>query len=121
MLQSKEITCIVCPKGCKVAVTVEGDTIKSIAGNQCKRGNEYAVCEFSNPERMLTTTVKIKGMERKMLPVRSSRAIAKTLLMDCMKEINKVEVGLPVMIGQVILSDILGTGVDIVASKDVIS
>lgn len=125
MTNKKEITCIICPKGCKITVDEdtsnnEGAKINKFKGNQCKRGEEYASCEFSNPERMLTTTVKIKGEQLIMLPVRSSKPIPKAKLLECMKALNNVEAVRPVLSGQVIVPGILGTGADIIASKDML-
>ena len=115
----KEIICTVCPRGC--AVTVEGTEkeIKSIEGYSCKRGVEFAKSEFTNPVRILTTLVKIEGVENELLPVRSDKPIPKDKIFDCMEIIKKSVAKLPKKRYDVIVSDICGLGVNIVATKDI--
>lgn len=113
----KEIICTICPKGC--TVTVEGDAgaISSISGFGCKRGQDYATAEFTSPVRILTTTVKIAGKDGDLLPVRSSSPLPKDKIMACMEVIKKATASLPVCQYDVIVENICGTGVDIVATK----
>ena len=115
----KEIICTVCPRGCHIMVEGEGDTIISVEGYTCKRGLEYASSEFAHPVRLLTTTVKMVGIENDLLPVRSTKPIPKEKILDCMDVIRKVDAILPVKRYDVIVADICGTGVDIVATKSV--
>lgn len=113
----KEIICTVCPRGCHIQVEGEGETILSVTDFSCKRGLEYAKAEFAHPVRILTTTVKISGVTGDLLPVRSNKPVPKEKLFDCMDQIRKAEVSLPVAQYDVIIPDICGTGVDIVATK----
>ena len=115
----KEIICTVCPRGC--AVTVEGTEkeITSIEGYSCKRGLEFAKSEFTNPVRILTTLVKIDGVENDLLPVRTDKPIPKSAIFDCMAEIKKASAKLPVKRYDVIIPDICKTGANIVATKDI--
>lgn len=115
----KEIICTVCPRGCSVTVEGTENEITSIEGYSCKRGMEFAKSEFSNPVRILTTLVKIEGVENDLLPVRSDKPISKTTIFDCMKVIKDVKVKLPVKRYDVIISNICGTGANIVATKDI--
>lgn len=115
----KEIICTVCPRGCHIQVEGEGENILSVEGHSCKRGLEYASAEFAHPVRILTTTVKLAGVENDLLPVRSSKPVPKEKLLDCMAAIRAVEIKLPVNRYDVIISDICGTGVDMVATKAV--
>ncbi len=112
----KEIICTVCPIGCRI--TVEGDAgeVRSIEGYTCKRGIQYATDEFLHPVRILTTTVKTNLKDTPLLAVRSRTPVPKEKLMDCMEVIRTVTVEAPVERYQVIVPDICGTGVDIVAS-----
>lgn len=115
----KEMICIVCPIGCQLEV--EGDENSSdfkVTGNQCKRGVEYAIKEITNPTRILTSTVKIRNAHLNRLPVRTNKPIPKDKIFDCMKEINKVVVTAPIKVGDVVIKNILGTGADVVASRD---
>ena len=113
----KEIICTVCPRGCHIMVEGEGEKVLSMEGYGCKRGQEYASNEYAHPVRILTTTVKMAGFENDLLPVRSNAPVPKELLMECMKEIKAVTVTAPVAAGAVVLPNICGTGVDIVATK----
>ena len=115
----KEIICTVCPRGCHIQVEGEGETVLSVQDYGCKRGLEYASTEFAHPVRILTTTVRLAGVQNDLLPVRSSKPLPKEKLFDCMNLIRSVQVQLPVSRYDVVISDICGTGVDIVATKDV--
>ena len=115
----KEIICTVCPRGCHIQVIGDGKTVTSLDGYGCKRGITYAEAEYSAPVRILTTTVKIAGKNNDLLPVRSDKPIAKDKILACMDEIKKVSVTLPVRRYDILIADILGTGVNIVATKDI--
>lgn len=114
----KDIICTICPKGC--TVTVEGEPGNTTAqGYGCKRGLEYATAEFTSPVRILTTSVKIVGHNADLLPVRSNKPVPKDKILDCMEIIKKASVELPVSQYDVIIENICGTGVDIVATKGI--
>lgn len=115
----KEIICTVCPRGCAVTVEGSGNEIKSIEGYSCKRGMEFAKSEFTNPVRILTTLVKIDGVENDLLPVRSDKPIPKIAIFDCMKVIKDAKVKMPIKRYDVVIEDICGTGANIVATKDI--
>ena len=112
----KELICIVCPKGCHLKVDEENGY--AVTGNSCPRGAEYGKNELSNPTRMLTSTVCIEGGIYPRLPVKTSQAIPKSLLFAAMDEIAKVRLTAPVTCGQVLIPNLLGTGADLVASRD---
>ena len=111
------IICTVCPRGCHIDVVGEGDVISSVEGHGCKRGLEYASAEFAHPVRILTTTVKIAGSKSELLPVRSAKPVPKEKLFDCMEVIRAATVKAPVNRYDVVVANICGTGVDIVATK----
>ena len=115
----KEIICTVCPRGCHIQVEGEGDKILSVEGYGCKRGLEYGSAEFAHPVRILTTTVKMAGIPNDLLPVRSTKPLPKEKLFECMEVIRATTAKLPVKRYDVIISDICGCGVDIVATKTV--
>lgn len=119
-MEAKDMICIVCPLGCKLKVTKNDASPAGydVEGNTCFRGAEYGIKEMTNPTRTLTTTVTISGAALKRLPVRTSGAIPKHLLKQAMEVINKVEVKAPIQTGQVIIKNILNTGVDIIASRN---
>lgn len=113
----KELICVNCPVGCRLTVTVENDTVTAVTGYNCPRGKAYAESECIRPERILTTTVRIQGALHRVLPVISEQAIPLDQIMDAMEIVRGVEVHAPVSVGDVIVENILGTGVNIVASR----
>ncbi|MBR5157124.1 MAG: DUF1667 domain-containing protein [Clostridia bacterium] len=115
----KEIICTVCPRGCHILVEGDEKSVFSAEGYSCKRGLEYANTEYLSPVRILTTTVKISGIDGDLLPVRSAKPLPKDKLSECMDIIKKTEVKLPVKRYDTVIADICGTGTDIVATKDI--
>ena len=113
----KNIICIVCPIGCRLKVEGTADDLK-VTGNKCAKGVPYAHDEITNPTRMVCTTVKIKGGIHKVIPVKTDKAIPDKYKLAVVKEINNIELASPVKIGDIIISDIFGTGVNIVAERD---
>jgi len=118
-MQGKEIICVSCPKGCRITVQNRGEEIISITGNDCPKGIKYAEGEFINPLRILPTTVKVIGGELPLVSVKTEKAIPKRLLLKAMTEIAEIEVKAPVKIGQVIKDDLMGTGVSLVATRNI--
>ncbi len=118
-MDKKEMICIVCPVGCHMEVVKDGKTEEgyAVSGNQCLRGKVYGIKEMTNPTRVLTTTVKITEGSLPRLPVTTKGAIPKELLMAAMEVINKAEVAAPAKVGQVIVKNLLDTGVDVVATR----
>lgn len=114
----KSITCIICPVGCEIQVTGEPGRVETMRGHACKRGEEYARNEFIHPVRILTSTVRVEGGDAPLVPVRSQGAIPKELQMQCMACIRTARAEAPVKCYDVLIPDILGTGVDIVATGD---
>ena len=112
------ITCIVCPMGCPLKVTKLENGYK-VEGNTCKRGEKYGVEELTNPKRVITTTVKLKGSYLNLLPVITEDAIPKGMMFEIMEELDKITVTAPINVGDVIVENILGTGVNIVSAKAV--
>lgn len=118
-MSSRELICIVCPLGCHMSVEIEtsSEIGISVTGNKCPRGKEYAYEELTAPTRMLPTTVVIKNAILNRLPVKSENPIPKSLIFDCMEIIDKVEVQAPIKLGDIIIENILNTGVNIVATR----
>lgn len=115
----KELVCIRCPIGCLMTVTHNPDGSLHVTGNSCKRGEEYAKKELTNPTRIVTSTVRIKGRNNQVLPVKTKEDIPKEKIRACMEALKQIEAEPPIYIGDVILSDVVGTGVDIVATKNI--
>lgn len=113
-----ELICITCPMGCTLEVTHEGDTIVEVDGATCKRGEDYAKEELTNPHRMVTTTVRVAGGLHPLLPVYTSAPIPKGRIFDLLEEIRKVEVQAPVKMGDAVLENVVDTDVKVLASRD---
>lgn len=115
----KELTCIVCPNGCVLSVAGEGEGV-TVSGNKCPKGVEFALAELSNPMRSLCSTVKTVFPQLPVLPVRLSAEIPKSRLFDVMREINKVLVERPIGCGELVIPNVLGLGVDVIASSGIL-
>lgn len=112
----KELICISCPMGCHLKVDVDN---KTVTGNTCKRGEIYGLNEVTNPVRVVTSTVKVNGGELPVVPVKTAGAIPKKLNFECMKVMNETTVNAPIKMGDILIKDVLGTGIDVVASRDI--
>lgn len=119
MRENREFICVTCPVGCSISVTAEGDALVEIHGQACQRGEAFVREELAAPKRMLTSTVRVTGGEYPLAPVRTTAPVPKPLLLDVAAALRRVVVEAPVAEHQVIVADVLGTGVDIVASRDV--
>ena len=112
----RELTCIGCPMGCPLTVTMEAGEVISVTGNTCKRGDIYARKEVTNPTRIVTSTVRVTGGDADMVSVKTKEDIPKGKIFECVKALKSVEVPAPVHIGDVLVKDVAGSGVDIVAA-----
>ncbi|MEA5051517.1 MAG: DUF1667 domain-containing protein [Oscillospiraceae bacterium] len=110
----KELVCIVCPAGCRITVADDG----SITGYTCERGLHYAQNETTCPKRVVTSTVKITGGLHRRLPVRTNGEIPKTDMAAAVRALDAVSLRSPVRAGDVVLADVVGSGVDFIASRD---
>ena len=105
--------------GCALTIEMEGNEVVSISGNTCPRGEAYGRKEATNPTRIVTSTVRVTGGAADMVSVKTKQDIPKEKIFDCVKALRDVEVQAPVHVGDVIVSDVAGTGVDIVATRNV--
>ena len=112
----RELTCIVCPIGCQLSVTLENGIITEVTGNTCPRGKQYAIDECTNPVRTITTTARTT--DGGVIPVKTDRPIPKELMFSCMQEINKATVTLPAHIGDVVIENLLGTNANVVVTAN---
>jgi len=118
-MEKQTLICVVCPVGCTLDIWMESDKINAVSGNSCSRGYEYACSEILHPRRVLTSTVKVSGGKLRAVPVKTSAPVARELLFGCMREIRGGHAEAPVRIGQVIIGNILGTGIDVIATGNV--
>jgi len=116
---NKTITCIVCPISCEIVLHINADgEIESIKGNRCARGHVYATKEHTAPERILTSTIEIKGAVHPLLPVRTDRPIPKNMLKDAVRSLADLAIEAPVQMGECIAEDFLGLNVNLIASRN---
>ena len=117
-MEKRELTCIGCPMGCQITVEMDGKEVKDIQGYTCKRGKIYAQKEVTNPTRIVTSTVRVTGNpEVPVISVKTAQDIPKAEIFDCVRALKNVTAVSPVKIGDVILHDVCGTGVDVIATK----
>lgn len=116
-MELREFTCIECPRGCRLEVSLDGG-VAVVSGNACPKGAAYGAQEAVSPMRTLTTTVTVEGSARRRLPVRSSGELPLSRLLDAMAALDPVVVHPPVVRGEIVLRDLLGLGVDMIATDD---
>ena len=119
MSEMRELTCIGCPMGCLLEVTLEDGKVVDVKGNTCLRGKTYAEKECTNPTRIVTSSVKVKDGEIAAVSVKTEADIPKNAIFKCVEELRGVVVPAPVKVGDVVVKDIAGTGVNIIATKSV--
>lgn len=120
-METRKLTCIGCPMGCQVEVAMDGGAILSITGHTCARGEAYARKEVTNPTRIVTSTVRVLGSRAGAGTVscKTRSDVPKDSIFACVKDLVGVSVEAPVHIGDVVKTNVAGTGVDMVATKDV--
>lgn len=113
--------CIVCPIGCNLYIEKDDSQLGGykITGNRCNRGADYALNEMTNPTRVLTSTVKIRGLKDIMLPVKTDTAVPKEKMFEIMERLKSIEVEIPINREEIILKNVCGTKVNLIASKSV--
>ena len=111
----KELTCIVCPRGCRLKVNDE----MVVTGNACPRGKMYAINELTNPTRTITSSIRVSNRPYTLVSVKTDKPVPKDKMFDVMKEIDKLSIDAPTRIGQVVLANVLGTDSNIVITKDI--
>jgi len=118
MAKEVELICTACPQGCTLTAVIENGEVIEVRGYNCKKGIDYGIAEITDPRRMVATTVKVKNGFHPLLPVYTERPVPKPLIPQILDEIRKVEVTAPVRMKSVIVENVLGTGVNVLASRD---
>lgn len=119
MAEVRELTCIGCPMGCQLTVTLEADEVTSVTGNTCQTGDKYARKEVTDPRRTVTSTVKVKQGDLRVVSVKTATDIPKNKIFDCMSEIAKIELVAPVSVGDIVIDNVADTGVAVIATNSV--
>jgi len=112
---SKDLTCIVCPRGCLLHI----DDNENVTGNFCPRGAIYAKNELTNPTRNIASIMRVKNREDTVVSVKTSAPIPKGLIFKVMEEINKTPVNAPCKIGEIAIKNVLNLNVDILITKNI--
>ena len=118
-MEKRILTCIGCPMGCQLTVELDGEQIASISGYTCKRGKIYGEKEVTHPTRIVTTTVRVVHGTAQMVPVKTKEDVPKDKIFDCIAALRGVTIKAPVHIGDIVLENVAGTGVNIVAAGNV--
>ena len=114
-METREMTCIICPMGCALRVTRDGDSI-TVTGNTCKRGEKYGIQEMTMPMRTVTTSVVCHGGDRPLVSVKTKDQVPKEKIGAVLEACRAANVHAPVRVGDVVLADAAGAGSDVVAT-----
>ncbi|SFQ24723.1 CxxC motif-containing protein [Butyrivibrio proteoclasticus] len=118
-MEKRELTCIGCPMGCQLTVSMENGEVLEVAGNTCPKGDIYARKEVVNPTRIVTSTIRITGGDKERVSVKTASDIPKDKIFDVMKDIDAAVVSAPAHIGDVLIEDVAGTGVSVIATREI--
>lgn len=116
-MEKRIMTCIRCPLGCILEVSIENGEVLKVTGNTCKQGEDYGRKEVTNPTRTVTSIVKVDGVPNTMLPVKTRSDIPKDKVMECARALKNVTVRLPVSSGDIIIENVAGTGIPVIATR----
>ncbi len=115
----KNLICIGCPLGCSLEAQLQGGVVVTVTGNTCKNGEKYARKELTNPTRIVTSTVRVEGGVLPAVSVKTAQDIPKDLIFACVRALKDIVLVAPVQLGDVVLADVCGTGVAVIATKSV--
>jgi CxxC motif-containing protein len=113
----KRMTCIICPNGCEITIDKNGEEWV-VEGNMCPKGRDFGINEMTDPKRSICSTVRTRNKSMPRLPVRTDGEIPKDKIFDVMNEINRVIIDKPVHNGDIIIENVLKTGINVIAESD---
>lgn len=116
--EERNITCINCPMGCRLTVTLENGEVTSVSGNTCLRGETYGRTECTAPVRMVTGLVQVED-RNEPLSVKTAQAIPKQSVAECVALLAKTTVKAPVRAGETVIENVCGSGIDVIATKSI--
>ena len=118
-MEERHLTCINCPLGCQLTVSLEDGRVTAVSGNTCPRGDDYGRKEVTHPTRVVCSSVSVSGGDMRMVSVKTAQDIPKEKISEICLAMQDVCVPAPVHIGDVIIPDVCGTGVDLIATREV--
>jgi CxxC motif-containing protein len=116
--ETSHYLCIGCPLGCRLEVDVAGSEIVEVRGFACTRGKRFAEQEHVDPRRHVTTTVRVRDGRWSRLPVKTTAAVPKGRVRELASALHELELHAPVHLGDVVMTDALRLGIDVVATRD---
>lgn len=119
MTETRELICINCPLGCGLTVTLKDKEVVKVEGNTCPKGEAYGKKEVTDPTRIVTSTVRVSGGVLPVVSVKTASDIPKEKIMDCAEALKSVKIQAPVAAGDVVLENVCGTGISVIATKNV--
>ena len=119
MTETRELICINCHLGCGLTVTLKDGDVVKVEGNTCPKGEAYGKKEVTDPTRIVTSTVRVSGGVLPVVSVKTASDIPKEKIMDCANALKNVKIQAPVSIGDVVVEDVCGTGVSVIATKNI--
>ena len=108
------IVCIICPKGCRLKI----NETQEVTGHGCPRGEAYGKEEMLNPVRVITSTIQVEGGMHRRCPVKTNGKIPKKLIFEAIKTLDGICLKAPVQMGQVVVSNVCGTGIDFITTNN---
>lgn len=118
MVEKRRLICISCPVGCELDVTLDEGKIIEVEGNSCKLGLDYAEQEIFDPRRMVASTVRVKNGFHPLVPVYTEQPIPKPKIFEVLAELREIELEAPVSVNDVVIENVLDTGINVIASRD---
>lgn len=118
-MEIRELTCINCPMGCALEVTLDNGEVVSVKGNTCPRGDTYGRSEVIHPVRMITSVLPVEGGDLAMVSCKTSQPVDKAVIFDVMRAMEGISVKAPVAIGDVLIANAAGSGADIIATRTI--
>ena len=118
-VEKKEFVCIRCPLGCNITVELKETEIQNITGNTCPRGADYVTKELTDPRRIVTSLVRVSGGELAVVSVQTASDIPKDKILDCVRILKNIDLQAPVHMGDVVVENICGCGVNVIATKTI--
>lgn len=119
MGENRELTCIGCPLGCALTVEMRDGEVLQVKGFTCNRGKEYGYKEVTNPTRIVTSTVTVGNRKDQVVSVKTRSDIPKDKIFACIQELKDITAEAPVHMGDILIEDVAGTGVPVIATKDI--